>query len=90
MRSFLALVMLGVAAGACTAAFSRMGFSSWEVKVLPWVIGAIVWQARQRRRKEIGHARREGSVWTADRVEVRFQQSHVGFQSAAVWDVFEI
>lgn len=45
MRSFLALVMLGVAAGACTAAFSRMGFSSWEVKVLPWVIGAIVWQA---------------------------------------------
>ena len=45
MRNILALVVLGITAGVCTAAFARMGFSAWEVKVLPWVIGAIVWQA---------------------------------------------
>ena len=62
MRNILAIVAGATTAGACFALFQILagknggpGFSGWEIQILPWVCGGIVWfsikNAGQRKKK---------------------------------------
>jgi hypothetical protein len=45
VRSTLAFVGLGATVGIGMKLCTLLEFSSWEGQILPWILGAFVWQA---------------------------------------------
>lgn len=45
MRNILALITGGVAAGISLGVMRLLDFSPAEMKLLPWIVGALAWSA---------------------------------------------